>query len=133
MTVKNESGFIPTGELVLVRLRKVEEKTAGGIVIPDSVTDKHQMAETTGEVIAMGQNAAAHPRMHGIEVGDTVLFPRYSGNNFPVDGVNYWIMEARSILGKAEKLPDYLLKGADTTKEVFGANEPVIPNNMMIA
>jgi chaperonin GroES len=124
MTVKNESGFIPTGELVLVRLRKVEEKTASGIYIPDSITEKHQMAETTGEVIAMGQIAASHPRMFGIEIGDTVLFPRYSGNNFPVDGVNYWIMEARSILGKAEKLPDYLLKGADSSTEVFGVNTP---------
>ena len=124
MTIKNDSGFIPTGELVLVRLRKVEEKTAGGIVLPDSITEKHQLAETTGEVIAMGQNAAAHPRMHGIRLGDTVLFPRYSGQNFPVDGVSYWIMDPKQILGKATKLPDYLLKGAESTKEVFGVNTP---------
>jgi chaperonin GroES len=131
--MQNESGFVPTGDLLVVRLRKVEEKTAGGIVLPGSVTDKHQLAETTGEVVAMGQTASAHPRMHGIIVGDSVLFPRYSGHHFPVDGVDYWIMEARSVLGKAEKLPDYLLKGAESSKEVFGANEPTIKNGMLAA
>jgi chaperonin GroES len=131
--MQNDSGFKPTGDIIVVRLRKVEEKTSGGIVLPGSVTDKHQLAETTGQIVAMGQTASAHPRMFGIDVGDNVLFPRYSGHHFPMDGVDYWIMEAKSILGRADKLPDYLLKGADSTKEVFGANEPNIKDGQLVA
>lgn len=71
----------PTGHLVLVKLKKVEEKTAGGIYIPEAARDVHQKASTMGTLVAAGPQAwlAFGDGNPWAEVGDVVVFPRYSG------------------------------------------------------
>jgi chaperonin GroES len=120
--MRNDSGLTVTADKILICPMKVEEKTAGGIVLPAASQDKEQLAQQMGTVVAMGLLAAQAPEMDGISLGDTVLFPRYRGQDFPVDGVRYWVMRAQDVLGKATKLPDYVLKGAESSADVFGIN-----------
>lgn len=119
----NESGLMVTGNRVLIRPVKVEEKTAGGIVIPQISQDKEQMAQQLGTLVDWGSDAIHAPELEGIEIGDVVFFPRYRGADFPVNGERYWVLRAEDILGKATKLPDYVLNAARSSLEVFGAND----------
>lgn len=119
----NQSGLTVTADKVLVRMFKIEEKTSGGIILAAKTQDKEQMAQQLGTVIDMGSAARAADEMEGIEVGDTVLLHRYSGQSFPVGGVDYQVFKAAQILGKCTKLPDYVLKGATSTLEEFGTTE----------
>ena len=121
--MKNDSGLTVTGDKVLVKPFKVEEKTAAGIVLPQMSQDKEQMAQQMGTLVAWGSLAQKAPELEGIQLGDAVLFPKYQGAEFPVDGVRYWVLRSSSILGKATRLPDYVLRGADSSLQVFGVNE----------
>jgi chaperonin GroES len=71
----------PTGHLVLVKLKKFEERTASGLYIPDTARDVHQKAATSGTLVAVGPQAwkAFGDGQPWAEVGDVVVFPRYSG------------------------------------------------------
>lgn len=119
----NESGFTPNGDLVLVLPPKIEEKSAGGIVLPQITKDKEQQATRIGHVVAMGDDARLNPRMKDIEVGDMILFPRYVQDKLPVNGNLYFIMRAEQVLGKMDRLPDYEMNAARSSREVFGVND----------
>jgi chaperonin GroES len=125
--MENKSGLTVTGDKILVLLMTVEKKTAGGILLPQVSIDKEQMAQQMGTLIHVGSVANKSPQLEGIAIGDTVLFARYAGQHYPVDGQKYYVMRASDVLGKATKLPDYMLKGAAASHEVFGVN---IPDNM---
>ncbi len=118
--MKNESGLMVTGDKVLVRPVKVEEKTSGGIVLPSMSQDKEQMAQQMGYLVGIGAAAVGRSELDGIALGDLVLFPRYPGQEFPVAGERYWIMRVDAILGKATRLPDYVIRGAESSLSVFG-------------
>ncbi len=118
--MQNESGLIVTGDKVLVKPWKVEEKTAGGIILAESTKEKEQMAQQIGQLVAIGPGAEKAKELIGISLGDAVVFPRYPGAEFFFDGERYWVMRVDSILGKLTKLPDYLLRGAESSLSVFG-------------
>jgi len=119
----NDSGLMVTGDKVLVKPFKVQDKTAGGIIIPQASKDKEDMAQQMGYLVDIADGARDAEELRGIKLGDMVLFPRYQGAEFPVDGVRYWILRASSILGKATKIPDYVLKGAESSVTAFGVND----------
>ena len=129
----NESGLQVTADKVLIYPAKVKETSQGGIVLATMTKEREDLAQVVGTVIDMGgtcklNDANGHPlipELEGIEVGDTVLFAKYSGTRFPVDGVDYVIMRARDILGKADRLPDSVLRGAQSSAEIFGINKAV--------
>ena len=123
----NESGLTPTADKILVEPMKVAETTHGGIILANSALDKEQLAQTIGTVLAMGGTARLCPEMEGIEVGDVVLFARYSGAEFPIDGVAYRIMRARDVIGKATRIPDSVIRGAQSALSVYP------PNNALAA
>jgi chaperonin GroES len=125
MKYSNDSGLKVTGDKILVRLHKVEEKTSGGIILAGSTQEKEQMAQQIGTLVDWGDQAKDAPELKGITLGDTLLFHRYTGAHFPVDGVDYWIMKSSQILGKATKLPDFVIKGADSSLQHFPANNPL--------
>jgi chaperonin GroES len=122
--MSNPSGFYPTADKVLIHPTKVEEKTHGGIVLATKSKEKEEAAQVTGTIIAVGATATLCPEMDGINVGDDILFARYSGMEYPVDGVCYRIIRARDVVGRAERLPDSVIRGAQSTMEVFGINTP---------
>ena len=92
----------PLQDRVLVRRVAEEEKTKGGIIIPD--TAKEKPAE--GEVVAVGNGKADEKgkvRPLAVKKGDRILFGKYSGNEIKVDGVDHLILREDDILGVLEK------------------------------
>ena len=92
----------PLYDRILVRRVAEEEKTKGGIIIPD--TAKEKPAE--GEVIAVGNGKAndkgeVRPLM--VKKGDRVLFGKYTGSDIKIDGVDHLILREDDVLGVIEK------------------------------
>jgi chaperonin GroES len=90
--------FKPLGDRVLVKRVKEEEKTKGGIIIPDTAKEKPQ----EGEVIAVGPGARDEDgeriKME-LEVGDRILFGKWSGTEVTVDGQELLIMKESDVMG----------------------------------
>jgi chaperonin GroES len=94
--------FRPLHDRVLVRRVEQEEKSAGGIIIPDTAKEKPQ----EGEVIAAGAGARGEDgKVHPLDVkaGDRVLFGKWSGTEVKVDGEELLIMKESDLLGIIEK------------------------------
>jgi len=89
----NGVNFKPNEDRVLVEPAAAEEKTAGGIYIPDNAKEKPQ----TGVVIAVGTGKKDEPIT--VKVGDTVFYGKYSGTEITIDGKDYLIMRNADILG----------------------------------
>ncbi|GGC33717.1 10 kDa chaperonin [Novosphingobium marinum] len=90
--------FRPLHDRVLVRRVEAEEKTAGGIIIPDSAKEK----PAEGEIVAAGEGArddAGKRVALDVKVGDRVLFGKWSGTEVKVDGEDLLIMKESDILG----------------------------------
>jgi chaperonin GroES len=90
--------FRPLGDRVLVKRIKEEERTKGGIVIPDTAKEKPQ----EGKVIAVGKGKYTDEgKLIPIEVrsGDKILFGKYSGSEVQLDGEEHIIMREDDILG----------------------------------
>ena len=90
--------FTPLHDKVLVKRTEEEEKSAGGIVLPGSATEK----PSQGEVIAVGpgkksENGDVSPV--GVAVGDTIIFGQYGGNEIKIDGDEYLILSESDIFG----------------------------------
>jgi chaperonin GroES len=94
--------FRPLQDRVLVRRIKAEEKTAGGILIPDTAQEK----PAEGEIVAIGPGARADDgRIHPLDVkaGDRVLFAKWSGTEIKLDGEDLMIMKESDLLGVIDK------------------------------
>ena len=90
--------FRPLHDRVLVRRVEAEEKTAGGIIIPDSAKEK----PAEGEIVAVGNGTKAEDGKVtplDVKVGDRVLFGKWSGTEVKVDGEDLLIMKESDILG----------------------------------
>ena len=81
----------PLADRVLVEPAAAEEKTAGGIIIPDTAKEKPMK----GTVIAVGTGKKDEPIT--VKVGDQVLYGKYAGTELSVDGVDYLIMRESDI------------------------------------
>lgn len=100
MTPKNESGFHPTGDIVLVRVLPVAETSSGGIAMPQETRDREMMGQQYGTVIEMGELAptAAGMRMKGVSIGQMVCFSRYAGvYETGLDGEKYRLIRAADV------------------------------------
>ncbi len=85
----------PLNNNVLLLIEKEEEKkTAGGIIIPDTVGTK----KNEGKVVAIAADA---PK--GVEVGDTVLYKEFSGNEITIDGKKHLLIQYEDLLAKYAK------------------------------
>jgi chaperonin GroES len=82
----------PLADRVLVEPAAAEEKTAGGIIIPDTAKEKPQK----GTVIAVGKGKKDEPMT--VKAGDTILYGKYSGTEITYDGKDYLIMRESDIL-----------------------------------
>ena len=90
--------FRPLHDRVLVRRVEAEEKTAGGIIIPDTAKEKPQ----EGEVISVGSGARAENGTitpMDVKAGDKVLFGKWSGTEVRLNGEDLLIMKESDILG----------------------------------
>ena len=90
--------FRPLGDRVLVKRVEEEEKTKGGIIIPDTAKEKPQ----EGEVVAVGPGArddAGKIQPLDVKAGDRILFGKWSGTEVKLDGQDLLIMKEADILG----------------------------------
>ena len=90
--------FRPLHDRVVVRRIEAEEKTAGGIIIPDTAKEKPQ----EGEVVAVGPGArdeSGKVAALDVKAGDRVLFGKWSGTEVRVDGQDLLIMKESDIMG----------------------------------
>jgi chaperonin GroES len=90
--------FRPLHDRVVVKRLDAEQKTAGGIIIPDTVKEKPQQ----GEVVAIGpggRDEAGKLIPIDLKVGDTVLFGKWSGTEVKIDNVDLLIMKESDIMG----------------------------------
>jgi len=91
-------GFRPLHDRVVVKRIEAEQKTAGGIIIPDTAKEKPQ----EGEVVSVGPGARDESgKVNALDVkaGDRVLFGKWSGTEVKVDGQDLLIMKESDILG----------------------------------
>ena len=94
--------FRPLHDRVLIESLESEEKTAGGIIIPDTAKEKPQ----EGKVIAVGSGAKTEDGKiipMDVKVGDRVLFGKWSGTEVKVNGKEYSIMKESDIMGVVGK------------------------------
>ena len=93
--------FRPLHDRVVVRRIDAEEKTAGGIIIPDTAKEKPQ----EGDVLAVGPGARDEKGERiqpEVKVGDRILFGKWSGTEVTVDGIEVLIMKESDIMGIVE-------------------------------
>ncbi|GBE53275.1 10 kDa chaperonin [bacterium BMS3Bbin14] len=91
----------PLNDRILVKRLEEEEKTAGGIIIPDSAKEK----PAEGKVIAVGpgkRNDNGDRVAMDVKEGDRVLFSKYGGTDVKIDGEDYLIMREDDVLGIVE-------------------------------
>ena len=91
----------PLQDRVIVKRLKEEEKTKGGIIIPDSAKEKPQ----EGKVIAVGKGKVTEDGKViplDVKAGDRILFGKYSGTEVKIEGVEHLIMKEEDILGIIE-------------------------------
>jgi chaperonin GroES len=91
----------PLHDRVVIRRLEEERTTAGGIVIPDTATEK----PIQGEVIAVGKGKIldnGEQRPLDVKVGDRVLFGKYSGTEVKLDGKDFLVMREDDIMGVIE-------------------------------
>jgi len=90
--------FRPLHDRVLVRRVEAEEKTAGGIIIPDTAKEKPQ----EGEIVAVGTGSKSEDGKVtplDVKAGDRILFGKWSGTEVKVDGEDLLIMKESDIMG----------------------------------
>ena len=91
----------PLHDRVIIKRMEEERLSAGGIVIPDSATEK----PIKGEVIAVGQGKILEDgtvRPIGVKVGEKVLFGKYSGTEVKIEGTDYLVMNEDDLMGVLE-------------------------------
>ena len=91
-------GFRPLHDRVLVRRVEADEKTAGGIIIPDTAKEKPQ----EGEVVSVGPGARDEDGKHiamDLKAGDRILFGKWSGTEVKLEGEDLIIMKESDVLG----------------------------------
>ena len=94
--------FRPLHDRVVVKRIEAEEKTAGGIIIPDTAKEKPQQ----GEIIAVGpggRDDVGKLIPIDLKVGDRILFGKWSGTEVKLDGVEYLIMKESDVMGVLEE------------------------------
>jgi chaperonin GroES len=99
---ENNMTFRPLHDRILVRRIEVDEKTAGGIIIPDTAKEKPQ----EGEVIAAGpgaRNEAGQLQPLDVKVGDRILFGKWSGTEIRLKGEDLLIMKESDVMGIIEQ------------------------------
>lgn len=97
---EKKSKIRPLHDRVLIKRLNEEEKTRGGIIIPDSAKEKPQ----EGKVISVGKGRIDDGKVIPLDVksGDRILFSKYSGNEIKLDGEEHLILKEEEILGILE-------------------------------
>lgn len=92
-------GIQPIDDRVVIKIASSEERSAGGIILPDNAKEKPQK----GTIVAIGNGKLLENGKRttmSVKIGDVVLFGKYTGNDVKIDGAEHKIMRENEILGK---------------------------------
>ncbi len=92
----------PMGKMVIIRPKKAEEKSKGGIILPDVAKEKPQ----EGKVVAVGPGKMTESGKREpmeVKVGDTIIYPKFGGQELKIDGEELMIMPENAIWAKRIK------------------------------
>ncbi len=94
--------LVPLDDRVIVKQSEAEEKSSGGIILPDTAKEKPQR----GKIVSVGpgkmnDNGKRNPM--SVKKGEDVIYAKYLGNDVEIDGVKYVILHENDILGVIEK------------------------------
>jgi chaperonin GroES len=92
----------PLDDRVVIKQSEAEDKSAGGIILPDTAKEKPQM----GKIVAVGPGKVLDDGKRSkmsVKKGDQVIYAKYIGNDVEIDGEKYVILSERDILGVVEK------------------------------
>ena len=101
-TMEDSMKFRPLHDRVVVKRIDAEEKSAGGIIIPDTAKEKPSQGEVTA-VGPGGRDETGKLTPLDVKAGDRVLFGKWSGTEVKIDGVEYLIMKESDIMGILEE------------------------------
>lgn len=90
--MKSKLKVTPLHDRLIVEPHRAEEKTAGGIIIPDTAKEKPQR----GVAVAVGTGKIDEPMT--VKVGDTILYGKYAGTEIEIEGKSYLIMRESDVL-----------------------------------
>jgi chaperonin GroES len=94
---KSKVKLVPLGDRIVVQREESQERTVGGIFLPDSAKDK----PTRGKIVSVGDGRVLENGSRStlqVKVGDLVLFTSYAGENIEVDGEEYLLMNESEVL-----------------------------------
>ena len=94
--------LVPLDDRVVIKQSEAEEKTSGGIILPDTAKEKPQR----GKVVAVGPGKMTDKGQRSemtVKKGDEVIYSKYIGNDVEIEGVKYVILHENDILGIIEK------------------------------
>ncbi|MCU0713262.1 MAG: co-chaperone GroES [Pirellula sp.] len=94
---KSKVKLVPLGDRIVVQREESQERTSGGIFLPDSAKDK----PTRGKIVSIGDGRVLENGSRStlqVKVGDLVLFTSYAGENIEVDGEEYLLMNESEVL-----------------------------------
>jgi chaperonin GroES len=99
--MSNESGINPVGWRVLIKPQEVKQMSKGGIILStDTNKEREQMGNTTGVVVAMGEQCFADEPQPWCEIGDKVIFAKYAGLLYlGKDGCQYRMINDKDVTG----------------------------------
>ena len=92
----------PLDDRIVIKQSEAEEKTAGGIILPDTAKEKPQI----GKVVAIGSGKLLDDGKRGnmsLKKNDEVIYPKYMGSDIEIDGEKYIILRESDVLGVVEK------------------------------
>ncbi|MDJ0626103.1 MAG: co-chaperone GroES [Candidatus Caenarcaniphilales bacterium] len=102
MTTAEKTSLIPLEDRIIAEKHEPEEKTSGGILLPDSAKEKPQQAI----IIAVGPGKKDDKGnlipIDYLKAGDIVIYPKYSGTEIKIDGKEYLILKASDVLAKVQ-------------------------------
>lgn len=91
----------PLGDRILVKVSEAEEKTAGGIILPDTAKEKPQVGEVSQVGIGKRNDDGTHQSID-VKVGDRVLYSKYAGTDLKIGGEDYVLLREQDILATVE-------------------------------
>ena len=99
----NDSGIYPTADRVLLQEIEAEKISEGGIVIPQTTTEKQEMAEIHARFVTAGEVALTQQELKGLRSGDIVLMTKYAGIRYRGrDAKMYRIVNVRDVMARAD-------------------------------
>jgi len=103
MATAAKTKLVPLEDRIIVEKHEPEEKTAGGILLPDSAKEKPQQAiiVSVGPGKRNEKDGSVIP-VDNLKAGDKIIYPKYSGTEVKIDGKEYLILRASDVLAKVE-------------------------------